>query len=427
MGIIITRFKALASYLPDVVYLSICLLLYYSILFPWRGITRFDMSIFCTVDTPILITVLLIIFSLSLYISITLYDNVSIISSVTKITCLYIIVIIIHSFIPQIFKPEEIHYRLLTGIHLSFGPMLALLTIWSSYRAICKYQYMNILILLYIILQLYILSLMHSHPNEQANFFYQGIKRLSYIYFSPNHLGNVLSFSAITLYTYIIYNNLNKRLVLIVPYAILIHWLIMTFSRGAWLSFFVGIILTNVFLRPYKCLWRHLLVNCLTVIIVLVTLLTVPPHAVINRAKIKVSNDLSVKNRISVIYSSIKIIIDYPLYGVGLAGFNKAMESKYIDSYLLHENYSSAINNYMTLAVEAGIPISLLYIVTIIYLLRYSIKESIGYNHNQGVGIACAVIATLIFGLTTFTLNRVYANMLCWVSIGNLIAMRIRP
>ena len=149
-------------------------------------------------------------------------------------------------------------------------------------------------------------------------------------------------------------------------------------------------------------------------------------------------------NRVILWKTAVKIIKDHPLIGIGFGNFGDVLDKEYKTEFLNNEGFASALNNYLTLAAETVIPITLLYIFIVVYaiiLAMESIKqgkdileERLNVNNkylqrvldfayiDNYIGMLAGIISLLVFGLTTYTLTRVYSNLLMWSSLGFIIA-----
>ena len=121
------------------------------------------------------------------------------------------------------------------------------------------------------------------------------------------------------------------------------------------------------------------------------------------------------------------MIADHPWLGVGIGQFGTVLESrKYKPAAIAHLYYESAINNYLTLAAEAGIPTLVLYLLAVILVCVEAskhVQRCRGPYAGLYIGMLCGVYSLLMFGMTTYSLGRVYANVLMWSTLGCLVAL----
>jgi len=304
----------------------------------------------------------------------------------------------------------------------------------------CMYLITNTIILL-IYSIIIILNLQFSH-------------RLDVIFKQPNHLGNILAFGILFL-SFMILSLKNHfiRLFIWIIVFILSLGLVATLSRGAWLGlgvgFIVGVILSFIYIKNKIEIVKLILYLFVCIII---SNIIVNPNRISERFNMSVKNtEISTVNRVTLWKTSIKMIKDHPYFGVGLGNFGDVLEENYKIRFLNGETFSSALNNYLTLAAEAGIPALILYLIIIGYAIYLSIKSifsksNIDYNltsenkYLQGfynflyindftlvrIGLLAGIISMLVFGLTTYTLTRVYSNLLIWSSFGYIIASDIK-
>jgi hypothetical protein len=80
------------------------------------------------------------------------------------------------------------------------------------------------------------------------------------------------------------------------------------------------------------------------------------------------------------------------------------------------------MNNYLNLAVETGIFGVLIYVFVLSMACVGASRNLLVCRSCLGMnlGLLCGVYSMLIFALTTYTLNRVYSNILVWTVLGYL-------
>lgn len=258
-------------------------------------------------------------------------------------------------------------------------------------------------------------------------FTYAQQPRLSFLFENPNHLGNVLAFATISCFSWAVFA---ERPVVRTSFWILMtvlqYGLVSTMSRGALLGYTVGMlyVLWHIAHRlpRLKVAW--------VIGIWLITLLVcfrITPIGMASAARISQStpsSDNSMKHRILIWQATLEIIADNWKTGVELGRFGEVLDQHYKPAMVKHEKYGSAMNNYLTLAAEAGVPIAILYLVMICILLYTAMRNlpPLGSSAGTDIGILGGVIALLIFSLSTYTFGRIYANMILWLSFGYLLA-----
>ena len=275
--------------------------------------------------------------------------------------------------------------------------------------------------------------------------------RLDILYIHPNHLGNALAFGVLFLSFAVLSfkSNILKAIIYAITF-VLILGLTATLSRGAWLGACIGLLFGLVLAFIYSKNKLDILKILLSLALFIgISIIIVNPDKISERFDMSVSDtEVSTINRVTLWKTSLCIIKDHPLIGIGIGNFEDTLEKNYKPEFLNNERFSSALNNYLTLAAEAGIPLLLFYIFIIIYILFLAIgsiiqsmdKEEKCFKSDNKllskiigflcinnylyikIGMLAGVISLLIFGLTTYTLTRVYSNLLIWSSLGYIIA-----
>jgi len=275
--------------------------------------------------------------------------------------------------------------------------------------------------------------------------------RLEILFDHPNYLGNALAFGILFLsFSILAFKNKILKCIICIVIFVLILGMVATLSRGAWLSLISGLLFGSILIFIYsnkKADFLKLLLGLIAFIAISVAI--VNPNRISERFDISIKDtEISTMNRITLWKTSLQIIKDHPLLGVGLGNFGNVLDKNYKTEFLNDESFATALNNYLTLAAEVGIPITLLYIFIVIYALVLAVK-SIKQSKNRDVkslnsknkylqrilmfveidnyfyikiGMLAGVISLLIFGLTTYTLTRVYSNLLIWSSLGYILA-----
>jgi len=259
-------------------------------------------------------------------------------------------------------------------------------------------------------------------------FYFHGVRRLSLIFDNPNHLGSLLAFGVVYCFgTVVLTRRRWAKLTLWSLLAVLVLGLIQTYSRGAWLGAVVGITAAVAYLWARAPLKRLVSGLALLLLITMFSFAITPggyPYIFHRTTRINPSADASVGNRIEIWKSAVKMTRDHWLTGVGIGQFENVLEKGYKPAALAKQHYASAMNNYLTLAAEAGIPTALLYLFCLgfacVLASRRLPRE--GFAAGSSIGMLCGVYSMLVFACTTYTLGRVYAIVLVWSVLGYLVA-----
>lgn len=181
----------------------------------------------------------------------------------------------------------------------------------------------------------------------------------------PNILAGYLVVSLLmTLMLYLHYVKSNKLKIACLACSVLILiGLFLTFSRGAWIGFVIGLILFWIFnyRENFKSLFNFTIITLLTIVI-LINIFYQPFITRLNgeeRLEIK-----STQERVSLYDQGFEIIKENWLLGVGIGNYSLVLQEKYpsLESW----DYQPVHNLYLMVLAELGI-IGLLLLVGVLY------------------------------------------------------------
>ncbi|WP_371368516.1 hypothetical protein SRRS_20660 [Sporomusa rhizae] len=186
--------------------------------------------------------------------------------------------------------------------------------------------------------------------------------------------------------------------------------LVLTYSRGAWLSL---VAVTAVCGRLYnrKVLWVFLLIPVVALVC----------HDAVIERLVSIFNptDTSSTLRLALWESTIAMILDNPLFGIGWGSY-----------WMVYPDYDFFLNNpaarivhahnmYLHIAAEIGIP-GLLVFLGIIYCHTKKAIDILGQTRNQQVaglmlGVIAAVVGLAVNGFTDYIMFNIQMSMLFWL------------
>jgi O-antigen ligase len=265
-----------------------------------------------------------------------------------------------------------------------------------------------------------ILAMMYIMANPFS------LYRLQIIFKQANHLGNVLAFALIYFFSIAVsVKTARLRFVLWLTITMLTIALVHTISRGAWLGFIIGLIICAFYLNQYisrKVIARSI---ALLMVIGLGAIIIWSPARILRRfARNSSDVQLSAGERLKLWRNTVVIIRDHWLVGIGVGAFSESP----LQNHRNDSRFESAMNNYLTLASETGLPCLMLYFACLYYSCNIA-SMICCYKHQDGlrlginIGLLCGVYSMIIFALSTYTLECVYANTLMWGSLGYLISL----
>jgi len=212
--------------------------------------------------------------------------------------------------------------------------------------------------------------------------------------------------------------SVKSKLALLGLFAVLGTCLVLTYSRGAWLSLVIVAAICGRFYNR-KVLW-------LLLVVPLVVFFS--QDAVMGRI-ISIFNptDTSSTLRIALWESTIAMIMDNPLFGIGWGAY-----------WLVYPEYDFFLNNpdarivhahnmYLHIAAEIGIP-GLVAFLAILYGHTKKAVDVLSQTNNRRVaglllGIVAAVLGLAVNGFTDYIMFNVQMSMLFWLLNAIIIAI----
>ncbi|MGI6092088.1 MAG: polymerase [Veillonellaceae bacterium] len=192
--------------------------------------------------------------------------------------------------------------------------------------------------------------------------------------------------------------------------AILAVCLVLTYSRGAWLSVLALIAAFGV-LYNRKIFW----------LLLLLPLLGLFGHDVLLERLMSIFNptDTSSTLRIALWESTVAMIMDKPFFGIGWGAYWMVYPEY---DFFINDSSTKIVhahNMYLNIAAEIGIP-GLMVFLGIIYSHLKTAVNLISYSANRFtaglmLGIAAALIALAVNGLTDYILFNIQMSMLFWL------------
>lgn len=211
-------------------------------------------------------------------------------------------------------------------------------------------------------------------------------------------------------------HTLKGRILLFLLVGIFGGCLLLTYSRGAWLSLLAVIAVYGI-LYNRKIFWLFIL---------LPIVILCGHDAVLDRIMSIVNpTDTSSTLRLALWESTIAMIMDKPLLGIGWGAYFLVYPQ--YDFFLNNANIKifHAHNMYLNIAAEIGIP-GLLTFLSIMYghvRLALSVINSAGEDWSSGLmlGIVAGVMGVVINGFTDYVMFNIQLSMLYWLLNGLIV------
>ncbi|VBB06319.1 o-antigen ligase [Lucifera butyrica] len=205
-------------------------------------------------------------------------------------------------------------------------------------------------------------------------------------------------------------DNVRRKIVLALLVAILGLCLVLTYSRGAWLSILV-IFVTYGIIYNRKVLW----------LLFLIPIMVFFAHDAVGERLVSIFNptDTSATMRMAIWESTLSMIMDHPFLGIGWGAY-----------WLVYPKYDFFIqdaavkiyhahNMYLHIAAEIGIPGLLVFLTIMIGHARaaYCVLRSTQDRWLAGLmlGVLSAILGLAVSGFTDYVMYNVQMSMLYWL------------
>lgn len=218
------------------------------------------------------------------------------------------------------------------------------------------------------------------------NSFFNGIARAQWPFDNPNILGAVLGLVIVSLLG-IPRGNTGKSgiFLLLIPIAAVASWQAMTMSRGAFVSTFVGLVISGAL---FSHSWRS--VGIVLAVYALTWLLS---GEAAGRLATNPVGDASVLNRLRVWNGSLSVIKDNLIAGCGGGNFGREFYRWHQDLGF-EQRYLTAVNDYLTFAANWGVLAILALVILVMSAMTIVIREvkSGGGTWNRLVVVGSAYL-----------------------------------
>lgn len=212
-----------------------------------------------------------------------------------------------------------------------------------------------------------------------------------------------------------------------------------TYSRGGWVAFGAGWVLLMLLMRRQRVILG-------SAGIIFVGLIGLLPAGLQRAATVgAISDDLSISHRLLVWRGALEMIADHPLLGVGENHFGQFFQTYYQQPWH-KDQYSTAINDYLTLAAERGfVPVMLtvglgvcLTMASLLYMRRYkdvwlapvigtlltleisSVFSSLGFVPEVGCIYGCGFFILATYCVVRLILERRNLRLATAVPVGKV-------
>ena len=217
-----------------------------------------------------------------------------------------------------------------------------------------------------------------------------------------------------------------KTLVLIAV-SISLFAMVVTYSRGGWLSIFLGLIIyVLIILKNVKINLGSIII---IPVIILVSFAILPNVDPVKKRIDDLRADLSTQRtasgslRVTVWQNSLKMVSDFPIFGVGSGAFGSAYYKYQTDPWLYARNTH---NYFLEIAAETGIVGSILFttLLLLVVLATFKNKDEVLDVKKRPliVGVAIALLASIFHAFLDIDFSRISLFAIFWVFLAILTA-----
>jgi hypothetical protein len=240
--------------------------------------------------------------------------------------------------------------------------------------------------------------------RDYSQYLYKGAVRWSGIWGTPNFAAAMLAVSLILLCG--VASLLHRRLTrwpgvkwgiataVIAAFAVGCYFLAQTYSRGGWAAMAAGTI-ALIIATPTS----RFLPFALATLFALCVLIS-PAGLGRVASSAQVAEDKSISHRLFLWQGALQMMAEHPLRGVGAGNFGKVFTRDYqLPTHT--QTYDTAINDFLTVGTERGIPILSIFISALLTIAGTGLWA--GYRSGNAIVSACGAAILAVFVACSFS------------------------
>jgi O-antigen ligase len=172
------------------------------------------------------------------------------------------------------------------------------------------------------------------------------------------------------------------------------YFLVQTYSRGGWFAAAAGTIVLGIGARGAR-------IYPITLAAIFATFVFFNPHGIDRAASTSlITEDKSISHRLLLWQGALQMMMEHPWTGVGKGKFGEIFRRSYqLPDH--KENYSTAINDFLTVGAENGTLALILSVSTFLTLTIVGLQ--IGKRHHNVLIVACAATISTLFVASWFS------------------------
>lgn len=238
---------------------------------------------------------------------------------------------------------------------------------------------------------------------------------LAATYVNHNHFAGYLEFAIpLSLGVMLRYRKVSPimKLILIETFFILVIAYIFTQSRAGWVSLLAGLTFMNILLiANRKVRSGSVIVSLLGMLVVFYFIYTGSGNIAKRISAIEdiTVSETSFETRLGIWEGTLKMIKDYPLFGVGIGGFDWSFYKYRPEKLNVRAKY--AHNDYLQMGSEMGVLAPIIFLWFIFIVIKTGVETA---DHPVILGCTTGVLSLSIHGLLDFNFH-IMANMIVFI------------
>jgi len=245
---------------------------------------------------------------------------------------------------------------------------------------------------------------------EKLPLHFGGVLRMTSIIWNPLVFGTLMALNGIIAWSMILHASKRSKYFWIGVFVISVVCAIASFTRTAWLMLFVGITALSGFVVK-RLILRFMVISIATVMVAAAVLSLPIPMGKYNNVREAIVDHVKAAfayehSRLENLEVNIRRIAVYPIgYGLGTAGY-AALPTEGVNSPVVFLDFIAADNNYLSMALQVGLPGLLIFVLAQVAVLKRLFKGWREAREERERAILVAVIGMMVgMGVGAFSLN----------------------
>lgn len=236
----------------------------------------------------------------------------------------------------------------------------------------------------------------------------------------PNILGGCIAFGLVLLLAVILHGNKRARIISSIVFLLCFPALVMTFSRSAWLSFFVAgsfMVGGEAFARKWDSVQRAILLGMLSLLIVAPF---IQKNNLLFQSRVNagdVAQDDPMKERAFLLEAGNTLFVEHSAIGIGLGAAPLAMRERFVEFPL---NFQPPHYAILTVAMETGVLGGMFYLLLLAMpFAAFALRWEVYSQRPALMGAFALLLAMTVVGFFDYyTWSYSYGRVWQWLGWG---------